>query len=206
MHSLVEDGVAQKDTRLKVGDKLVSVNGTSVVNHSLQVNLHLSEVVHPSPPPPLPFCSPPLPPLPLRFPLIFLCFPSLSSPPHTFLLLRPRHCFPLYPSSPPPFSPNLSSSLSSHFFPSSFPVCCPTVGDGSPGRSGAAWCEPPGPSQPRDQQFPRLSPCLLYGYADHGRGFSSQPQHSVQCENMHARRLAHFCKAQVLDILPTQAV
>jgi len=37
VHSVVEGGIAERDNRLKVGDKLISVNGTSVVNHSLQV-------------------------------------------------------------------------------------------------------------------------------------------------------------------------
>jgi len=36
VHSVVEGGIAERDNRLKVGDKLISVNGTSVVNHSLQ--------------------------------------------------------------------------------------------------------------------------------------------------------------------------
>ena len=62
------------------------------------------------------------------------------------------------------------------------PVCRPAATDSSPGWNGKAWCEPPSPSQSRDQQFPRLSPCLLHGHADHGGGFSSQ--HSAQRENM----------------------
>ena len=36
IHSLVDDGTAERDGRLKVGDKLLSVNRVSVVNHSLQ--------------------------------------------------------------------------------------------------------------------------------------------------------------------------
>ena len=88
------------DSRLKVGDKLVSVNGTSVVNHSLQVSLHLSEVVHHSPPPPLPFCSPPLPPLLSLF-VFFSSFSSFLPCP-----LLPTRFFSkalLPPSSPHPF-------------------------------------------------------------------------------------------------------
>ena len=36
IHSLVPGGLAMRDGRLKVGDKLLSVNRVSVVNHSLQ--------------------------------------------------------------------------------------------------------------------------------------------------------------------------
>ena len=138
MHSLVEDGVAQRDNRLKVGDKLVSVNGTSVVNHSLQVSLHHSEVVHlPLPPSSSSssssstFCS---------F-LIPLCLPHLSSPfspPKHFFAFLPSSFFPsfvsrphplvrrnglvntflpfsLHSSFPPPSSPSLPSSCPSCF-------------------------------------------------------------------------------------------
>ena len=37
VQSLVEGGVAEQDGRLRVGDRLVSVNDVSVVNTSLQV-------------------------------------------------------------------------------------------------------------------------------------------------------------------------
>ena len=36
MHSLVPGGVAEMDGRLQVGDRLVSVNGVSVLGHPLQ--------------------------------------------------------------------------------------------------------------------------------------------------------------------------
>lgn len=36
IHSLVPGGLAMRDGRLKIGDKLLSVNRVSVVNHSLQ--------------------------------------------------------------------------------------------------------------------------------------------------------------------------
>ena len=36
VHSLVKQGTAERDGRLKKGDKLLSVNDISVVNHSLQ--------------------------------------------------------------------------------------------------------------------------------------------------------------------------
>ena len=62
------------------------------------------------------------------------------------------------------------------------PVCRPAATDSSPGWNGKAWCEPPGPSQSRDQQFSRLSPCLLHGHAEYGGGFSSQ--HSAQREDI----------------------
>lgn len=37
VQSLVEGGVAEQDGRLRVGDRLISVNDVSVVNTSLQV-------------------------------------------------------------------------------------------------------------------------------------------------------------------------
>lgn len=36
VHSLVTGGTAEKDGRIQKGDKLLSVNGVSVVNHSLE--------------------------------------------------------------------------------------------------------------------------------------------------------------------------
>ena len=46
VHSVVEGGIAERDNRLKVGDKLIRVNGTSVVNHSLQVGGAIAIACH----------------------------------------------------------------------------------------------------------------------------------------------------------------
>ena len=47
VHSLVSGGMAERDSRLRVGDKVVSVNNISVVNHSLQVrdSCHGSHII-----------------------------------------------------------------------------------------------------------------------------------------------------------------
>ena len=45
VHSLVSDGTAERDGRLQKGDKLISVNGVSVVNHTLDFTVEQLKTV-----------------------------------------------------------------------------------------------------------------------------------------------------------------